>query len=134
MGHFVTKLRFPLDPDMLEILKFYEVPLCHYTPIFIGRRISFFSLLHSKELPFAVDIFCALFYTREMQDGTLSIGAHANRKLILGVPRRFHYWQKKFLFGRFLSTFPFPSHWKDLWKGHSEHPKLFDEEVDCLRF
>lgn len=39
---------------------------------------------------FFVDSFCVIFYIKEMQDGTLSVGSRANQKLIHGVPRKFH--------------------------------------------
>lgn len=68
LGHFVTWQRFSLEPNLLEILKFYGVPLCLYNPCFIGCMISFHSLLRLKELPFSVDSFRTLLYIRETHD------------------------------------------------------------------
>lgn len=44
LGHFMSGLRFPLDLDLVEILKFYGVLQCRYIPSSIGCMISFLSL------------------------------------------------------------------------------------------
>lgn len=81
-----------------------------------------------EKLPFSIDIFWFLFYARVMLDGTLSVGAHAHKNLIDEGPQKLHGWHDQFLFVKVPNGFPLPSHWGNLWKGHSEVPELSGEE------
>lgn len=130
LGHFMTGLRFPLDSGLLEILRFYNVTLCHYSPASIGFMTSFISLFCLKGLPFAVDTFCYFFYVIIISDGTVSMGAHENKKLIMGILQNYHDWHEQIIFVSLPNDFHIPLHWRNFSKGYFVTPELSEEEID----
>lgn len=53
LGHLMAGLCFHVDPDLLEILKFHDLPLCRYSLVSIGCMVAFLSLLQWKRIPFS---------------------------------------------------------------------------------
>lgn len=125
LGHFVFDLWFPFDSGLFIILEYCNLPLCRYTSSFIGWMVSFISQLCFFILPFFLDLFCYFSSVQVINsDGFISVGAHQNKMLIIETPHKFGRWHGKFLFNGVPRDLCLPFHWRNLWKGHFECPKL----------
>lgn len=45
---------------------------------------------------------------------------------------KFRKWQRRYFFVSVLDNFSLPSHWKNLWEGHSERPELSEEKEEFV--
>lgn len=76
LGHLMAGLRFSIDPDLLEILKYYDLPLCRYSLASIGCMVGLLSLFPQKRFSFSINLFSYLFRVWGLGcDGFGSVGA-----------------------------------------------------------
>lgn len=91
---FSCGLMFPLDPDLVTILKFYELPFCRYTPASIGCMVSFLPLITLMKISFSLDLFQALFNIHVLTSNRfMSMGTRACKKLVEDLPHEIRKWQ-----------------------------------------
>lgn len=110
MWHFVVGVRFHLDLDLVIILKYFDLPLCHYNPASIWCKDSFLSLLCLLNISLSLDLFSYFFFVYVMKnDRLISVGACQNRKLIIEIPRKLGNGKEDFSFSVDPTIFPFPN-------------------------
>lgn len=93
LGHLMAGLKFPIDPDLLAILEYYDLPLCRYSLVSIGCMVGFLSLLCQKRLPFSIYLFHHFFGVRVLGcNDFASVEACQNKKIIMGIPQKYRNW------------------------------------------
>lgn len=85
LGQLQCELTFPLDEDLIKIVRFYDLPLRRFTPISILCIVGFMSLTRLLKIPFSITLFCLIFRAKTLPDGFVCIGAHNHREFLKGL-------------------------------------------------
>lgn len=112
VGHFQCGLTLPLDEDLVRIVKFYDLPLCMFTPVSISCMVGFLAPIRLLDNPFSVTLFRLLFRTQLVYDGFVCLLAQNHRKFLEGLPRKIGIqWPRKFFFVEVPESYPLRRHW-----------------------
>src|SRR5436189_4665264 len=132
-GHFQCGLTLPLDMDLVRIMKYYELPLCQFTPIAIGSMVGFLHLIRRLEIPFSLALFRSLFRPQVLPDGYMTLMARVSRKFLVVPSKVGTKWQRRFFFVRVPAGFPLKTHWVKPHAGIFKVPHMTDSLSDYVQ-
>lgn len=126
--NFALGLRFPIHPDIVNILCFIGLPIAQMPPNSLGLVISFVCLCRLAEVTPSVSLF-RYFFTRHdhPEGGWIGVGARSRRKL-LKTNTSNKDWKDGFVFITTPEGFPLPRRWTVMNREVTSFPRLSDEE------
>lgn len=130
MKNFALGLRFPIHPDILQILCFIGMPIAQMPPNSLGLIISFVALCRLANIDLSINLFWYFFNRHEHPEGCyVGVDARYNRKL-LKTNTSNKDWKDGFVFIVGPEEFPFPNKLSVMNSTVSRSPRLFEEEQD----